>query len=282
MFLKAFRKPHPLHVFGMNRTRVPIQRPGLLIAAAMIMGGCGDAPTIPDAIQRLAGGEEWVAMSAPHDLPRLDTWIAYMSRATEEERSVYAEVRRLESLSREAQRSGRIGTAAELTREAERIAVLSLSRPPDARVMQRSLFALDFWSDRVSGSVEVEQFPQLQETLHAVLAARATATALLADGDTTAAVLAIASAAERIREHTPEAVAVRVLSLVEERIDLQALRPAAAERALHLLANARQELISGDPRRALNRALYALQIVEGSELRTVTTGPDSTCFGPLC
>ena len=51
----------------------------------------------------------------------------------------------------------------------------------------------------------------------------------------------------------------------------------SARRARHLLASARQELRTGDPLRALERALYAIQISNGAQLDGAR--PDST---PVC
>jgi hypothetical protein len=254
---------------------------GSLLGLALL-SGCHDSPTLPDAIQRLAGGEEWVAVSAPQELPRLETWLPYLSRESEGGRAAYRRVRELDRLSQAAQREGRLTVAGELRREAQRVAVVALERQPDARVVQRALHSIEFWCDRVAAQVELRAGSELGEAHAQVMAARTLATEQLLRGDTASAVLLIAAAAERIREHTPEAVALRVLQRAQERLDPTALEADAADRAGHLLGNARQELISGDPRRALQRALYALQILEGNELRTVTTGPDSLCVGPGC
>lgn len=259
---------------------------GLCLALALL-GGCDDAPTMPDAIQRLAGGEEWAAMSAPQELPRLETWLPYLSRTGEQGRLAQRRVRELERLAQVARREGRLATAGELRREAERVAVLALERNPEAAVLQQALHSIDFWCERVRAGVDLTAAPELAASHEQVMTGRALAAERLAAGDTTGAVLEIAALSERIREHTPEAVALRVLRAAEQRLgpaapDGGTLDAAAAARALHLLGNARQELVSGDPRRALQRALYALQIIEGNELRTVVTGADSACVGPVC
>jgi hypothetical protein len=221
-------------------------------------------------------------VAAPQELPRLETWLPYVQRSTPEGRASYDHVRQLDQLAHQAQRDGRIGEAGELWREAERVAVLSLGAAPDALVLQRALHSIDFWSERVAGQVELASHPELAAAHAAVGAERAAAAGLLAEGDTAGAVLLIASAAGTIRDHAPQAVALRVLAAAERRLDPEALKEEATQRALHLLGNARQELVGGDPRRALQRALYALQILEGRELRTIRTGDDTTCVGPIC
>jgi hypothetical protein len=256
--------------------------PSIVLLVILLLGACADAPTMPDAIQRVADGEAWVAMSVPPELPKLDTWVAHMSRGTPEGRAVLARVRDLEGRSRVARTEGHIETADHLQREAERTAVLSLDRFPEAILLQRALLAFDFWGGRVRAIGNLEQFPDLACTESAVRDGRAAAAAFLAGGDTTNAVLQIVTVSNLIRQHAPEAVALRVIGRAQARIDPQVLGPAAAERAFHLLATAREELIAGDPRRALHRAVYALQIVEGSEVRLVSTHPGSLCGESSC
>jgi hypothetical protein len=254
----------------------------LLMLCALLLTACEDAPTVPEAIQRLAGGEDWVAVSAPVELPRISTWLGYISADTPAGQEARSRVQELERLAREARKEGRVSMALELGREAERIVLFSLERAPEPAVLQNALQSLDFWSDRVHDRFDLTHFPELSASVLEVMARRTRAADLLASGDTTSAVLEIAASAHRIREHTPEAVALRVLSRAEERVGSAPLEAAAAERAVHLLATARQELIAGDPRRALHRALYALQIVEGSEVRMVRSGDDPACQPAGC
>ncbi len=254
----------------------------LLAAALLVLPACQDSPTVPDAIQRLAGGEEWVAVSAPVGLPGLSTWTALVSGSTVEGREARVLIRDLERRSREARREGRLRGAVELHREAERIAVLALDRAPDPRTLQHALDGIEFWSHRVDAEFDAQRFPELASSRGRVAQARESAVQLLAAGDTAEAILQIALAVELIREHAPESVALRVLGRAEQRIDEASLAAASAERALNLIVNARQELIAGDPRRALHRALYALQIVEGSEVRTVRTPGEPGCEAEGC
>jgi hypothetical protein len=246
---------------------------------ALPLAGCKDAPTVPSALQQLAGGEEWVAIPAPRELPGLESWLPYADRETPEGREALGLVQELSAAAERARGAGRLLEATRLEREAERVAVLSLARFPAPQELQRSLYALDFWADRVEAEVALDRAPEIAAALAEVKTARARAVTLLAAGDTTSAVLQMAAASERVREFTPTAVALRVLARVEGRLQPQAGRDPALGRALHLLASARQELLTGDPRRALRRALYALQLAHGSALPVEGA---RECEGPGC
>ncbi|CAN5678580.1 hypothetical protein BH23GEM6_BH23GEM6_10840 [soil metagenome] len=237
---------------------------------------------MPEAVHRLAGGEEWAAIAAPRELPQLETWLPYLSRGTEQGRAAYQSVRELERLALQARRAGNLQESALLRNQAEQLTVASLERNPEPAVLQNALYSIDFWIGRVPSSIPLERNSSIAAALNEVTASRVAAAAMLERGDTAAALLEIMSASERIRQHTPEAVAIRVLANAESRIAPEMIGHAAAARALHLLGSARQELISGDPVRALNRALYALQIMEGSEVRVVKSGPDHICAGQEC
>lgn len=251
-----------------------------LAPAALLLAGlaaCSDAPTMPPALQQLAGGEEWVAMRAPADLPRVETWMPYLDRSTAPGQQAAARVRELTRLADAARRQGQVERTGELVREAERVAVLALSRAPDERVLRRALGALDAWGQRVRDQVDTERAPQLARAADEVARARVAASAALTRGDTTGAVLHISAAAEQIRAYTPAEVALRVLARAEERLRTGAVQGPRVERALHLLDSARQELIGGDPGRALQRALYALQLAEGAEMHDAPREPDPAC-----
>lgn len=249
------------------------------LVLALPLAACKDAPTVPTALQQLAGGEEWVAMPAPRELPGLESWLPYADGESPQGREALARVHQASAAAERARAEGRLLEATRLEREAERITVLSLARFPAPRELRQSLYALDFWSDRVESEVALDRAPEMAAALAEVKAARAHARSLLAAGDTTSAVLQIAHASERVREFTPTAVALRVLARVEGRLQAQEGRDAAVDRALHLLASARQELLTGDPRRALRRALYALQLAHGSAMPAARSGE---CEGPAC
>ncbi len=234
---------------------------------------------MPASLQQLAGGEEWVAMPAPADLPSVETWLPYVERSTPEGREASAHIRALSGQAVAARRAGRLEEATLLDREAQRVAVLALSRFPEPAVLQRAIFAVDFWADRVQAEVALERSPGMAQALGEVRSSQASAVTLLASGDTTSAVLHLANASERIRAYTPTAVALRVLARVEEQLRAHPDRGSGMDRALHLLASARQELLSGDPRRALRRALYALQLAYGNE---VPAAAEELCLGPGC
>lgn len=252
----------------------------LLCASVLgLLAGCRDAPTVPLALQQLAGGEEWVAMPAPAELPSLQTWLPYVERGTPEGRAADGRIRGLAAQAELARREGRLDDAALLDRESQRMAVLALARYPEPRVLQQALFAVDFWADRVQAEVALDRAPEMAQALREVRSAHGHAASLLAGGDTTSAVLHLSEASERIRAFTPTAVALRVLARVEEQLRARPEQDSAVRRALHLLASARQELLTGDPRRALRRALYALQLAHGNE---VPSAPEETCLGPGC
>lgn len=251
--------------------------PGL--ALCLLLVGCKDAPTVPASLQQLAGGQEWVAIHAPRDLPTAQTWAAYIDRQTDSGRAALLRVQELSRRGSEARSHGDLAAAAALEREAERIAIASLSRYPEPAKLQRSLLAVDAWRGLVQADVALERSPELTEALHRVDSARNRSAALLAQGDTTGAVLLLAEASDQIRAFTPTAVALRVLEKVEQRLLTSENRSSAVERALRLLSASRQELLSGDPHRALRRALYALQLADGAE---IPARAEAECLEPGC
>lgn len=249
--------------------RLTLRRSAAVPALSLLMlGGCLDAPTMPEAIEQIAGGEPWVAVPAPASLPDLESWLPYVDRSEPEpgETAVLARIHALGSEAHSARAHGRLARAAELEREAIRLAVLSLERPIDARVLHGGLQALDGWGDRVEASLDLSLYPGIAGSLELVRSARATAARALESGDTTTAVLELISAAEAIRSHSPSSVALRALGRAEARIHAADSGP-TSDRAIHLIRSARLELVSGDPSRALRRALYALQLIEGRHIR---------------
>lgn len=258
----------------MPRCPRPVRR---CLVAVCLLGGtvaCRDSPTVPHALQQLAGGEGWLAVSVPEGLPALATWLPYLDRASPEGAVVGVRVRALEQSAVRARRAGQLQLASDLDREAVRLAVGALHRAPEPAVLRRGLAAAELWTQRIRSQPQLETAPELIASLVAVDSARAGAVRALTSGDTTTAVLLLAQAAERIRWHAPEAVALRVLTRVESQLrsDGAATTP-AGERALYLVRSAREELVVGSPTRALRRALYALQLAEGRELRAVPPVP---------
>lgn len=262
----------------MARSLGPFRALGAVLVLALA-SGCRDAPTVPASLQQLAGGEEWVAMPAPPGLPTLESWLPYVERSTPEGRAAHARIRALAGQAELARADGRLEEASLLERESQRMAVLALARYPEPRVLQEALFAVDFWADRVESEVALDEAPEMADALDEVRDSHGRAALLLERGDTTSAVLHLSEASERIRAFTPTSVALRVLARVEERLRARPTRDSGVRRALHLLASSRQELLTGDPRRALRRALYALQLAHGNE---VAAAPDESCVGPGC
>lgn len=260
---------------------LPVSRFGALAPTLLLalLAGCADAPTVPASIRQLAGGEEWVAVAAPRDLPGLRSWLPYLDPSSPAGAAALARVRELSGEAEQARRVGRIARAAAYEAEAERVAVVALARHPAPMELQRALFAIDAWTDRVRAEGSPERTPRISEALAEVESARGHAGTLLARGDTTSAVLQISRAAGRIRSLTPTEVALRVLARAEEGLRERPADDPGVERALHMLASSREELLHGDARRALRRALYALQLAHGNQ---VPTGPQPECLGPGC
>lgn len=233
------------------------------LCAVLVLGACKDAPTGPRMVQQGAGGEEWVAMTLPAGLPSLATWLPYLEsdRQGHAKLEVVHRLRRDAALEREA---GRYGAASALTRDATRAALGSIAKPPDPLVLVQAVAALRVWSERVRLDVPLDRHPELAASWQAVESAREAAEAALLEGDTLAAVHAIGAAAERIVEHSPAAVVLRVVERAEARLAANDLPVPQRERAAHLLGTARQEMHVGDHVRALRRALYALQIADGN------------------
>lgn len=225
-----------------------------------MLGGCLDAPTGPGALQQIAGGEAWIAIEEPRALPSLDTWRGYVAPEAREE------VDALAAASRDARRRGSLDRAAELERAATGVALGSLERTPGTRVIGDAFDAIDRWIDRVAGSVDTRVYPDVAVSLARVAAAREIADQALAGGDTAVALAQLATAAEAIRSHAPTQVALRVLERSEARLRARDLSGSSMRRALHLVRSAREELTSGDPERALRRALYALQLTENAQV----------------
>jgi hypothetical protein len=254
----------------------------LCAAGTLLLAGCEDAPTGPRVLQQEAGGERWIAMTPPLDLPGLESWVSRLGPRTPESRAALQRVRELGREAEQARADGRLARAADLQREATRIAVLSLRSPPPPHAVASSLSAVDLWLDRVRSQIPLERYGAMEASYQAAVEARALAAARLADGDTLGALHHLAAAAEHVRDQAPEAVALRVLAEAERRLPAGE-PPPELTRAVHLIGNARQELIRGSPARALQRALYALQILEG---RQIGARPDGVgtggCAGASC
>lgn len=236
--------------------------------AGVLLAACADSPTTPRAFVHPADGELWVAVTVPPGLPELDAWLPYLrSIGSEEEAAAVRQVAELRREADQARLAGQLRSARALNDQAARIAVISLRRMPEPAVLDRSLEAIDLWLRRARSEVDLGRFPVLAGAVEEVSAARSRAVRGLAAGDTSSAVLHIATGAEAIRDQSPAAVALRVLERAEERLRRHPQQSREIDRALHLVYTSREALLSGDPGRALRRALYALQLAEPGALR---------------
>jgi hypothetical protein len=238
-----------------------------LVAALALLSvaGCADAPTFPNALQWLADGEEWIAVLPPEQLPHASAWARYAgdpARAADlASRVTHLEVEATGALTR-----GDVVGASRLRREAVSLLERSIRSAPDPQILRDAAGAVDLWSDRVHANLSAEAAPGLAAALDSVAAARRDAARSLERGDSVAAAVALIDAGERIRSWAPTLVAVRALQRAELRLAERPLTAAEAERAQHLVRSAHQALLANDPVRALQRAVYALQIAGGQEV----------------
>ncbi len=226
--------------------------------ACAALGACADVPSAPESFVREAGGATWVAVVEPAGLPTARTWLASLPAhvpAGDAARATLAEAARV-------RRTGAMESSLALEDRAAREAAAALPQAPEARVVLSALAAADEWADRASVRTAGGRFPELARAEAAVREGSVRARALLAAGDTLAAVREIAVAAEAARSWTPVAVALRVVRDAEARIDATPNPSAGLVRARRLLRGAREGIAIGDHARALQRAMYALQLIE--------------------
>ena len=233
--------------------------------ALLAIGGCRDAPTMPEAVQQIAGGQAWMAIPEPASLPSLDDLIPYVADRPDTP-PVLPRLRALTLAAREARVDGRLERAADLDREALHLVVASMERSPEPTLLFESLHALGEWSDRVELGVDLSVYPGIASSLRVVRRSSDAALEAMERGDTAVAVLRIMQGAEAVRAHSPETVALRVLARAEARLRAYEGGAGPVERAIHLVRSARRELVAGDPSRALRRALYALQLIDGRQM----------------
>lgn len=225
---------------------------GTLSCAALC--ACSDLPSAPESFVREAGGATWVAVVEPVGLPTARTWLAAAPQGLAA-RATLAEAARVK-------KTGDVEASFALEERAAHEAAGALPRAPEARLVLGSLAALDEWADRAALRTEGGAFAELAGAERAVREGSARAHAALAAGDTLAAVREIAGAAETARRWSPVAVALRVVRDAEARIDATPNPSANLIRARHLLRGAREGVAIGDQMRALQRAMYALQLIE--------------------
>ena len=229
---------------------------GTLSCAALC--ACSDLPSAPESFVREAGGSTWVAVVEPAGLPNARTWLSSVPgnapRALAA-RATLAEAARVK-------KTGEVEGSLALEERAAREAVAALPRAPEARLVLASLAAVDEWADRAALRTQKGGFPELARAERDVREESGRARSLLAAGDTLSAVRTLTAASETARGWAPVAVALRVVRDAEARIDATPSPSANLVRARHLLRGAREGVAMGDQMRALQRAMYALQLIE--------------------
>lgn len=236
------------------------RRPPQALAAALACAAsaCADLPTAPESFVREAGGSVWVAVVEPAGLPTARAWLGMLPGDAPEGDAARAT---LAKASR-AWKNGDIEGSLLLEDRAAREAAAALPRPPEARVILVALAAIDEWAERAALRTEGGRFPELARARLAVREGSARAHARMAAGDTLAAARDIALAAETARAWAPLAVAMRAVRDAERRIDATPNPSADLLRARRLLRGAREGVAMGEPMRALQRATYALQLID--------------------
>ncbi|HEX8363446.1 MAG TPA: hypothetical protein VF613_25220 [Longimicrobium sp.] len=226
--------------------------------ACAALGACADVPSAPESFVRDAGGATWVAVVEPAGLPTARTWLSAFpdqAPASSAARATLAEAARV-------RRTGAMEAFLTLEDRAAREAAAALPAAPEARVVLSGLAAADEWVERASVRTVGGRFPELARAELAVRENGARARSLLAAGDTLGAVREITIAAEVARAWAPVSVALRVVRDAEARIDSTPNPSAGLVRARRLLRGAREGIAIGDHARALQRAMYALQLIE--------------------
>ena len=223
--------------------------------ACAALGACADAPSAPESFVREAGGATWVAVVEPAGLPSARTWLAGGGAEGDAARATLAEAARV-------RRTGAIEASLALENRAAREAAAALTRAPDAQVVLSALAAADEWVQRSSVRTAGARFPDLARAEAGVRELAARSRSLFAAGDTLGAVRELTRAAEWARSWAPMSVALRVVRDAEARIDATPNPSAGLVRARRLLRGAREGIAIGDHARALQRAMYALQLIE--------------------
>jgi|GEM_PF-1349717 len=236
----------------------PPRRALAALAALLLLSACDDGPTAPTSYVQHAAGATWVAVTEPVGLPRVETWLPYVSSESAAARTL----RDLRDRAARLRTAARVEEALALEDEMMRVAAASLTRAPEPARLLASAAALDQWADRARLRMETGSYPELAAAAASVSASADAARAALSAGDTSGAVMHLTQGAIAAREHAPLAVGLRLMAAVEARLAAGTSQSAGVRRARHLLADAREGLATGDSLRALRRALYALQLLE--------------------
>jgi hypothetical protein len=236
-------------------TTVPIRALALCLGA---LTACSDLPSAPQSFVREAGGATWVAVVEPGALPTARTWLATLPGDGPEG----AEARATLADAARVRKEGHAEAALALEERAALEAAGALPRAPEPRLILVALAGLDEWAGRAALRTSDGDFPELRRSEREVRDGTARARSLMAAGDTLGAVRAIAVATGTARRWSPVSVALRVVRDAERRIDSTRNPSANLVRARHLLRGAREGLAIGDEMKALQRAMYALQLIE--------------------
>jgi hypothetical protein len=239
----------------------------LFAAALPALSACDDGPTAPTSYVQVAGGRAWVAVAEPRGLPRAETWLPYLPAASR------AGVDALRAGAQRARAAGRPEEALALEGQALRQAAAGVERAPHAGRLLGVLAALEAWTDRARARLDLGAHPELSAAAASVAAQAQAARAALAAGDTAAAVRHLSEGTLAAREQSPMGVGLRLLADAEARLQAGAASGATARNARALLLGARAGLASGDSIRALRRAVYALQLLEGAPAPAVVDPP---------
>jgi hypothetical protein len=254
----------------------------LLVIACAALSACTDLPTGTESFQLDADGELWTAVVPPADLPSPATWLAYVAAESPEGMAAALEVSTLEADAMRARALGQLDRARDLNAAAALRAVEAMEVSPGPAVFVAGVASLESWMRSVRAGVDLTRVPALVAALEAVELDRVAVEEALRSGDEPVAALHLTRAAERVRDWAPQGVALRVLGRVEQHLAAAARSPGEIERATHLVQSARQELIAGNALRAVQRALYALQLAQGSELREIPVLERASCGEYAC
>lgn len=245
---------------SLSRRSLPTALTALL---ALFAAACTDLPTDAGAFQLEADGTLWTAIATPTDLPSAATWLRYAPSGPDGEAAT-ARVAELQRDARRARASGDSERADALTVEAMEVVARGMDAPGRGTLI-RGMIAVDGWQRAVRETVVLDRVPELAAALDRVEQEREAASDALSEGRDVEAAIRLTLASEWARAWGPEGVALRVLDRVEERL-AQESGEGGAERARHFVRSARQELAEGESLRAVQRALYALQLADGQGL----------------
>lgn len=231
--------------------------------ALFASGGCTDLPTGADSFQLQADGQLWTAVVPPRDLPTAATWLEFAAPGSLESRAAATAVALLEAEAARARIDGNIELAGALLEAAAERAVQGMTRDPGSGPFLSGIASLDAWGRTVRSRVDLTRAPELAAAAEAVAHERDAVEAAMLQGDARQAALHLTRASNRVRAWAPQEVALRVLERAMGALDRSTMSDTEGDRVDHLVRSAREELVNGEPLRAVQRALYALQLAQG-------------------